>query len=131
MTRAVKTVEIEASVGEAVKKMNKFRIGSIVVVDSTKRRPLGILTERDILRLVEVSPAPMTDRVKEVMSRQLVTIDPSAGVEEAAGLMTRRGVKRLPVMENDELVGIITSSDIIRANPTLVKALMDLLKHQT
>lgn len=128
MTKSVKTVGIEATIGEAVQKMNKFHIGSVVVVDSEKKRPLGILTERDILRLVELSPAPLLDRVKEVMSRQLVTIDPSAGVEEAAGLMARKGVKRLPVMEGDELVGIITSSDIIRANPTLVKALMDLLK---
>ncbi len=132
MTKAVKTVGDEVTVAEAVAKMNKFHIGSVVVVDeSNKKKVIGILTERDILRLVETTPLPLTDRVKDVMTRQLVTIDPYSTLEEAAGIMTSREVKRLPVMEDGELVGIVTSSDVIRADPLLINALMSLPKPQS
>ena len=128
MSKSVKTVEIEATVKDAVQKMNKFNIGSVVVTDSDRKKILGILTERDILRLVEEDIAPLEIKVKEVMSHQPITIDASATIEEAAELMAKRHIKRLPVLEADKLVGVITSSDIIRANPILIKALMDTLK---
>jgi len=58
VTKAVKTVRMDTSVKEAVEKMNKFNIGSVVVMDMERRRPIGILTERDILRMVEQYPEP-------------------------------------------------------------------------
>jgi CBS domain-containing protein len=62
------------------------------------------------------------------MSRGLVTIDVDSSIEEVAQLMANKRIKRLPVMENNKLVGIVTSSDIMRASPILVNALLDLLK---
>ncbi|MDQ1280725.1 MAG: hypothetical protein QG670_1988 [Thermoproteota archaeon] len=128
MSKSVKTVEIDATVKDAVQKMNRFNIGSVIVTDSDRKKILGILTERDILRLVEEDIAPLEIKVKEVMSHQPCTVDASSTIEEAAELMAKRHVKRLPVLEEDKLVGVITSSDIIRANPLLIKALMDTLK---
>ena len=67
-------------------------------------------------------------KIKDVMSHPLVTIDPNSNIEEAAILMSQRGLKRLPVIEKNKIVGIITSSDIMRASPTLIRILSNILK---
>ena len=127
MTRGVKTVRVDANVREAVRKMNKFDIGSIVVMQG--RRPFGILTERDILRrIVEPCIEPSIVKVKEIMSHPVVTIKPDVNIEEATRLMVRKRIKKLPVVENDALVGIITSMDLMRAGPKLIDSLEDLLR---
>lgn len=119
MTKAVKTVKVNGNVKEAVQKMNKFNIGSVVVVDG--RRPVGILTERDILRrIVEQCIDPSIFKVKDIMSSPVETIDPDINIEDAARLMTKKGIKKLPVVEDDSLVGIVTSMDLMRAAPELV-----------
>jgi CBS domain-containing protein len=128
MTREVKTVGINSDVKEAVQKMNRFNIGSVVIMDIKRRTPLGILTERDILKLIESYPEPLIKKIKDVMSHPLVILDPNSNIEEAARLMSKKGIKRLVIMENNKLVGIITSSDIMRASPTLVKTLSSILK---
>ena len=127
MTQTVKTIGTGANVREAVRKMNKFNIGSIVVTDGS--RPIGILTERDILRrIVEQSIDPSMVYVKEIMSSPVTTIDPDTSVEDAARLMTKRGIKKLPVVKDGKLVGIVTSLDLMKAGPKLVDLLEDLLK---
>jgi len=127
MTKAVKTVRIDSNVREAVQKMNKFDIGSIVVVDN--RKPVGIITERDILRrIVEQSIDPSIVKVREIMSQPIVTVDSDTSIEEAARLMAKKQIKKLPVVENDRLVGIITSMDIMRAAPMLFSLLEELLR---
>lgn len=127
MTKAVKTVRVDDSVMEAVQKMNKFRISSVVVTEG--KRPVGILTERDILeRIVEHCIDPRVIKVRESMSSPIVTIRPHMSIEEAAGLMAQKKIKKLPVIADDKLVGIVTSMDIMRAAPKLVNLLEDLLR---
>jgi len=127
MTQAVKTIEAGASVRDAVRKMNKFNIGSIIVTDG--RRPVGILTERDILRrIVEQSIDPSLVHVKEIMSSPVTSVDPDVSVEDAARLMAKRGIKKLPVVKDGKLVGIVTSLDLMKAGPKLVDLLEDLLR---
>ena len=128
MTRKGRTVGINASLIEAVRKMNKFNIGSVVVVDTDRERLVGILTERDVLKSIVSYLELSMIKVKQVMSHPLITIDAQENIEEAAKMMTAKGLKRLPVTEDSRLVGIITSSDIMRASPTLVNTLMDILK---
>lgn len=126
MIPAVKTVKPEATVKEAVGKMNKFSIGSVVVVDVKK--PIGILTERDILRrIVEPGLDPETISVRQVMSSPVITIEYDVSIEEAGRLMANKGIKKLPVVRKGQLVGIITSTDIVRAGPGLLKILEDLM----
>jgi CBS domain-containing protein len=127
MTHAVKTVGVDSLVREAIEKMNRFNIGSVVVTDVGRRRPLGILTERDVLRLVERHPEPRILSVKDVMSHPVVTINADLTLEEAAKLMATRHIKRVPVLENERMVGIITSSDVVRASPMVIILLRDLL----
>ncbi|MFQ6064302.1 MAG: cyclic nucleotide-binding/CBS domain-containing protein [Candidatus Bathyarchaeia archaeon] len=127
MTTDVKTVRPFSTVRDVVRKMNKFGIGSIMVVEEDK--PVGIITERDILqRIVEPFLDPSVIKAKDIMSTRLVTVSSDVSVEEAAELMARRKIKKLPVVEDGKLVGIITSMDVMRANPKIVGLFEDLLK---
>ncbi|RLI09371.1 signal transduction protein [Candidatus Bathyarchaeota archaeon] len=127
MARNVKTVRTDDTVLEAVSKMNKFRIGSVIVTNNG--RPVGIITERNILqRIVEPGFDPAVVRAKDIMSSPLITIDPNAAVEEAAQIMARKQIKKLPVVENDKVVGIISTSDIVRTSPTQLGILEELLR---
>jgi CBS domain-containing protein len=130
MAKNVKTVRVDDTVLDAVKKMNKFRIGSMVVLSGD--RPVGIITERDILqRIVEPFLDPMVVKAREIMSAPLTTIGPEAPLEEAARLMVRLGIKKLPVVEGGKLVGMITTSDLVRASPIQVSIIEELLKVRT
>ncbi len=127
MKRNVKTVRTDDSVHNAVVKMNKFRIGSVIVTNNG--RPVGIITERNILmRIVEPRLDPGTVKAKNIMSSPLITIDSNAAVEEAALIMARKGIKKLPIVEKDKVVGVISTSDIVRSSPTQLAILEELLR---
>jgi CBS domain-containing protein len=127
MSKDVKVVRSDTTMKEVVATMNKFSIGSIIVVQG--QRPVGIITERDILRrLVEPSLAPETMTARYVMTSPVVTINETASIEEAARLMAKKKAKRLPVMNNDKLVGIITFTDIVFKVPTMLSMLEELAR---
>ncbi|MFH0849232.1 MAG: CBS domain-containing protein [archaeon] len=118
MTSDVKTARPDDSLREIIQKMVKFHIGSIVVVQDS--RPVGIVTERDVL--VQLSQMAMdlnVTRAKDIMSSPVLTITDSQTVEEASRFMTQNSVKKLPVVRGEELIGIITSTDIMRSAPKL------------
>ncbi len=126
MSRNVKTVRPDDTVRDAVRKMNKFRIGSVVVVNSG--RPTGIITERNIHQsIVEPRHDPSSIRAKVIMTQPLITIDPNTAVEEAAPIMANNTIKTLPVIEKNKILGILTSSDIVKNNPTPLSILDELL----
>jgi len=127
MSKDVKVVRPDTSVKEVVATMNKFDIGSIVVVQGD--RPVGIITERDILRrLLEQSLAPEALTARQVMTSPVLTISETASIEEAARLMAKKKVKKLPVMNNQKLVGIVTFTDIVIKVPTLLSILEELVR---
>lgn len=127
MAKNVKTVKTDDTVHAAVKKMNKFDIGSVIVTASG--RPVGIITETNIMRRI-VGPRmdPATIWAKDIMTGPLITIDPNADLTEAAKLMAKNNINRLPVMESDKLVGLLSSTDIVKANPTQLSILEELLR---
>ncbi len=127
MRRNVKTVRTDDSVHAAVLKMNKFQIGSVIVTSSG--RAVGIITERNILeRIVEPRLDSGTIWAKDIMSAPLVTVGPNDAVEEAAKIMAQKRIKKLPVVEGDKIVGVVSTSDIVRANPTQIGILEELLR---
>ena len=129
MTKEVKVVRPDTLVKEVVATMNKFNIGSIVVVQSN--RPVGIITERDILRrIVEPCLAPEALRAREVMSSPVITIRDMASINEAATIMARKRIKRLLVTDNEKLVGILTFTDIVTQVPNMLGILEDLVRPQ-
>ena len=129
MSKDVRVVRPDTSVKEVVATMNKFDIGSIVVVQGD--RPVGIITERDILRrLVEPCLAPETLTARQIMTSPVLTISETANREETAKLMARKRVKKLPVINNGKLVGMITYTDIVAKVPTLLSILEELVRPQ-
>ena len=111
-------VEPTITVLEAAILMKKRRIGNVIVVE--KKRPIGILTESDILKKVVAEGKHAKDvLVKEVMSTPIIVIDPYVTLDEAVKTMGKCNVRRLPVIENNELIGIITQKDISRMSPIL------------
>ncbi|MFQ5381120.1 MAG: CBS domain-containing protein [Dehalococcoidia bacterium] len=110
----VETVDPFATVRSAVRSMNQAQIGSLVVIDE-RRRPIGIFTERDVLeRVVDAGRDPESTRVAEVMTQDLVVIDPSTTVANAMALMTERRTRHLPVLDGGELAGLISIGDVTR-----------------
>jgi len=127
MSKDVRVVRPDTSVKEVVATMNKFDIGSIIVVQGD--RPVGIITERDILRrLVEPCLAPETLTARQVMTSPVLTISETASIEEAAKLMAKKRVKKLPVMNDGKLVGIVTFTDIVIKVPTMFSLLEELVR---
>jgi CBS domain-containing protein len=127
MSRDVRVVRPDTTVKEVVATMTKFDIGSVVVCQGD--RAVGIITERDILtRLVEPSLAPETLPAKQIMTSPVVTITETASMEEAAKLMARKRIKKLPVMNNGKIVGIITFTDIAFKMPTLISMLEEIVR---
>ncbi len=106
------------SVLEAAKIMKKRKIGNVLV--TKKDLLIGILTESDIIKkVVAEGKKPEEVTVGEVMSTPAIVIDPYVSLEEAMKTMGKCNVRRLPVIEDDELIGIITQKDISRISPIL------------
>ena len=112
MTSPVRTMESNGTVAAAAKIMVQHDIGSIVVVEGKK--PVGIITERDITKQVIKGEGVLKEAVKNVMTKALVTAPPNMPVQEAFELMLMNKVRRLPIIENNNIVGIVTGKDLMR-----------------
>jgi len=114
MVRNVITLQADASVYDAVKLLNKNKIGCLVVVRQDNEI-VGILTERDLLeRVLEKCRNPKETTVSEIMTRNVISGTPDMDLLEAARLMFKIKVKKLPLTDGDRLIGIITLTDIAR-----------------
>src|SRR5215211_8151679 len=112
MTSAPVTIEPQASVVEAAKKMIQEEKGPLPVVEGDGR-PVGMLTDRDVIaRVVAEGRDPGSVTVEDIATRELVTIGPDQGADEAALLMDEHGLDRILVVEGERLVGIISEADI-------------------
>lgn len=128
MTRPVITVDADIDVLTAAKRMALANVGCLIVVSGEK--PIGILTERDLVKkVVAKATAPQAVKVGDIMSSPLVTISPEASLRDAASLMLKSRIKRLPVTSNGRLVGIITDTDLVSGSSLgLGEVLSDLLE---
>lgn len=129
MIKDVLTIEVHDNVLNATKKMNERGVGCIIAVDEGK--PVGILTERDILRRIVVEKRdPEKTKVKEVMSTPLITGKPEMVVEDAIKIIILNRIKKLPILSEEKLVGIITLFDIVRLSPVTANVLRETYKTQ-
>ena len=109
----VHSVSPTVSVLEAVRIMNKERIGSLLVCADNEL--IGIFSERDVLiRVVDEGRDPGKTTVAEVMTRELVVVRPSMTVEEAMAVVTERRCRHLPVMDESKLLGLVSIGDLTR-----------------
>ncbi len=112
MTSKVITVDISERVEEALRLMVKFDVGSVIVVD--KQKPVGIITERDVTRAALRGDSLLRLPARSLMSRPLQTATPDMEIWRTFEVMLKLGARRLPVVENDKLVGIVTEKDLTR-----------------
>jgi CBS domain-containing protein len=111
MVSPVVTVDAEATIHEAARVMGEKKIGSVVVTRDSK--PVGIFTERDLMTKVIANGMDMKKvKIADSMSSPLVTVDEETPVKDAIILMAGRRIRRLPVTRKDQLVGIVTGTDI-------------------
>lgn len=109
----VESIGPEATVMDAVRLMNDRRLGCLLIMEN--ERPVGIFTERDVLnRVVAAGKDGETTPVREVMTRRLVTISPETTVEKAMVVVTEKRCRHLPVMDGDDLAGMISIGDLTR-----------------
>lgn len=103
----------DARVIEALQLMAQKDVGALVVLEGG--RLVGILSERDYARKVILHGKSSANvLVREIMTAEVVTVDPSRTVEECMALVTQRRVRHLPVLENDQLVGVVSIGDLVK-----------------
>ena len=111
MTKSVIAVDSSITANEAAKMMEDVKVGAIIVMENNI--PMGIITDRDFAVKVVAHAYPITTHVKQIMSTPLITIGPDESVWMVADLMYTRGIRKLPIIEDDKVIGIITATDLV------------------
>jgi CBS domain-containing protein len=125
MSSPVTTIYEDETVQKAAKLMDRHDIGCIIVVGK-KGKPLGILTERDLVRRVLAKDVLASEIcATEVMTSPLITVDPDEKLSEVARKMSRLNVRRLGVIYKGNLVGVISSKDVLAVTPELIETLQE------
>jgi CBS domain-containing protein len=120
MTRSPRTGEPGMSVMDAAAMMRDHKVGSLVIIE--EGRPIGIVTERDLVfKVVAQNKQPSRMRVDEIMSAPVVTTTPETDLQKAARTMADLRLRRLPVVEGEKLVGMLTENDILKLSPSLIE----------
>jgi signal-transduction protein with cAMP-binding, CBS, and nucleotidyltransferase domain len=125
MSSPVITISDKDTVLSATKLMKKNAIGCVVVVDKSGK-PMGLMTERDVVRrIAALDLLPSKVKASKSMTKPPSTIDASANVTEAAKKMRQLKIRRLVVVQGGKLKGIITSNDIVDITPALIDVMAE------
>ncbi len=125
MVSPVVTIEENKTAKEAGERMKKTRRGALIV--TRKGKPIGIVTDSDLVRKVVARDLKASSiKVKDIMSKPLVTVRPKEDILEATRKMKKSNIKRLPVVEKGKLVGVISLTDIAKTSPEM----LDLLEYR-
>lgn len=111
MTKSVISVDATITVNEAAKMMEDAKVGAVIVMENNL--PIGIVTDRDFVIKIAAHAYQITTPIKQIMSVPLFSINPDDTVRTAADLMHDRGIRKLPVLDDEKVIGIITSTDIV------------------
>lgn len=122
------TIDENATVYEAIQRMVENNVGAIVVTCQSK--PCGIFTERDYLRRIALEGrTSKTTQVKEVMTPDVITIDPSYTVEQCLSIMTQNKCRHLPILRDGYLVGIVSIGDCVKELHSVSELRVEVLTH--
>src|SRR4030042_4171886 len=125
MSSPVVTTNEEAPSNLVANLMQENDLGCVIVTNKAGK-PIGIITERDlVLRVLAKNLTPVSVTAKEIMTSPLVTIEPEATINDAARRMSRLDIRRLGVLYKDNLVGIISSKDILNVMPELIEIIQE------
>ena len=112
MSKSIMSVDAAVTATDAAKMMEDTGVGAVVVLE--KNMPIGIIPERDFAIKITAHSYPIDTPVRRIMSSPLIFIDHNSDLWVASDLMSTRKVKKLPVIDEDKVVGIITSSDLVK-----------------
>ena len=112
MSKNVLTLDKSTSLQEAAENMKKLNVGCVIVTGNNN--PIGIITERDFVTKIVAEGRPLFTEIQEVMSSPLITIDSEETIWEASELMKEKSIHKLPVKENEQIAGIVTTTDIVK-----------------
>ena len=115
MTTQISMADTNTPISQVAQKMKDLNVGSIPITDNQKK-PVGIVTDRDIVIRGVVDGISGNDSVDKVMSKKVVSVSPDTDVHEAARIMGENQIRRLPVVENGKLVGIVAIGDLAVRN---------------
>ena len=110
MTKAVVMDSSEETLAEAAARMREQQTGSLLVMDAD--RLLGIFTERDLLKAIASGLDPKQATIKDIMTTDLVTVEPTTTLREAAHIMASKWIRHLPVIDQEKVVGVISQRDL-------------------
>lgn len=125
MNKNVVIAKPETTLKEAAKVMGEMNIGSLIIVEND--RILGIITSTDVMKAVGEGKDPDSTFVRDIMSKNVITIHANEALSKAVELIVKHKIKRLPVMIGEKLVGIITVSDIAIVEPKIVASISSLI----
>jgi len=112
MSNSIVSVDSSITATNAAKMMEDTGVGAIVVLENSL--PVGIITDRDFAIKITAHSYPIDTPVKRIMSSPLISIDPDSDLWVTSDLMSTKNVRKLPVITDDKVVGIITTSDIVK-----------------
>jgi CBS domain-containing protein len=112
MTKEVVTIDAHQTVFEAAQLMSDKGVGCVLVM--VQGFPVGIITERDMVKRVVAKRSSVDQKVTDVMTKTLITVEPNTSIREAARVMSSNNVRRLPVLKENKLVGIVVATDFVR-----------------
>jgi len=130
MVKDVVTIDSNATISEATKRMDINEIGCLIVIQQGK--VVGIVTERDVLRkVVEEGKNPRKTKICEIMSRRLIVGTPQMEIPDAVRLMLQKKIKKLPIVVDGKIMGLVTLTDIARTTkiePQMLGVIKELRK---
>ncbi|MFQ5440024.1 MAG: cyclic nucleotide-binding/CBS domain-containing protein [Nitrosopumilaceae archaeon] len=112
MTKSVISVDASMTINEAAKMMEDAKVGAVIVMENNL--PVGIVTDRDFTVKVAAHAYQISTPVKQIMSSPLFSITSTDSIRTASDLMHDRGIRKLPVIDDENIVGIITATDIVK-----------------
>ena len=125
MSSPVVTSNEDDAANKVAALMDKDDLGCVIVTN-TSGKPIGIITERDlVIRVIAKNLKPDTIKAKEIMTTPLVTIEPDSTISDAARRMNRLDIRRLGVFYKGNLVGIISSKDLLGVMPELIEIIQE------
>lgn len=110
---------------EAAEKMNEAQTKCLMAVE--KKKLVGIITDWDFVKLVAEAKDPGKVKVKDIMTTDVIVVNPDLSIEEAAELMFKNNIKKLPVVAGNVLIGVVTAMEIIMAEPKLMEQIGNLI----
>ena len=116
MTKQIVDIAADATVAEAINKMKESRVSSLLVKPDSGIHTWGFMTETDVIeKVVAEGLDPAEVYVSDIMSRPVITVSPKHTVQECAALFARAGIRRVLVFDGEDMVGIVSSSDIFES----------------